>query len=108
MNAIIFNGYAVSRNSGLYASSRMLWQLAVDGHAPKFFAKLSRRGIPILCTYGNISCRLFSIFLASFFGDGVVYIWLLNASGMSGFIAWLGIALGSLSFPPSVLMHHKA
>jgi lysine-specific permease len=32
------------------------------------------------------------------FGDGVVYTWLLNASGMSGFIAWLGIAISHYRF----------
>ena len=36
MNAIILTAMLSAGNSGLYASSRMLWQLAVDGHAPKF------------------------------------------------------------------------
>lgn len=37
-------------------------------------------------------------FLASLFGDGIVYTWLLNASGMCGFITWLGIAISHYRF----------
>jgi len=97
MNAIILTAMLSAGNSGLYASSRMLWQLAVDGHAPKFFSKLSRRGIPIYALMATLAVGCLA-FLASFFGDGVVYIWLLNASGMSGFIAWLGIAFSHYRF----------
>jgi len=97
MNAIILTAMLSAGNSGLYASSRMLWQLAVDGHAPKFFMKLSRRGIPIYALMATLAVGCLA-FLASFFGDGVVYIWLLNASGMSGFIAWLGIAFSHYRF----------
>ena len=32
-------------------------------------------------------------FFTSVFGDQTVYLWLLNTSGMTGFIAWLGIAV---------------
>ncbi|CAM5636554.1 Gamma-aminobutyrate permease OS=Lysinibacillus sphaericus OX=1421 GN=LS41612_21695 PE=4 SV=1 [Lysinibacillus sphaericus] len=97
MNAIILTAMLSAGNSGLYASSRMLWQLAVDGHAPKIFTKLSRRGIPIYALLLTLAVGCLA-FLASFFGDGVVYMWLLNASGMSGFIAWLGIAFSHYRF----------
>ncbi|MEC1180815.1 amino acid permease [Metasolibacillus meyeri] len=97
MNAIILTAMLSAGNSGLYAASRMLWQLAVEGKAPKFFMKLSRRGIPIYALIATLAVGSLA-FLASFFGDGVVYIWLLNASGMSGFIAWLGIAYSHYRF----------
>lgn len=32
------------------------------------------------------------------FGNQVVYLWLLNTSGMTGFIAWLGIAISHYRF----------
>jgi amino acid permease len=37
-------------------------------------------------------------FLSSLFGNGTVYFWLLNASSLSGFIAWLGIAISHYRF----------
>lgn len=97
MNAVILTAMLSAGNSGLYASSRMLWQLAVDGKAPKFFMKLTRRGIPIYALLATLAVGCLA-FLASFFGDGVVYIWLLNASGLSGFVAWLGIAISHYRF----------
>ena len=97
MNAIILTAMLSAGNSGLYASSRMLWQLAVDGKAPKIFMKVNRRGIPVYSLMATLAVGSLA-FLASFFGDGVVYMWLLNASGLSGFIAWLGIAISHYRF----------
>lgn len=92
MNAVILTAVLSAGNSGMYASTRMLWNLAREGKAPKFLGKLNKRGVPvnaliITSLVGTLA------FLASLFGDGTVYVWLLNASGMSGFIAWLGIAI---------------
>ena len=92
MNAIILTAVLSAGNSGMYASTRMLWDLARQGKAPKFLGKLDSRGVPVnaLLVTSLVGCVAF---LASLFGDGTVYVWLLNASGMSGFIAWLGIAI---------------
>lgn len=106
MNAIILTAMLSAGNSGLYAASRMLWQLAVEGKAPKFFTKLSRRGIPVYALMATLAVGSLA-FLASFFGDGVVYIWLLNASGMSGFIAWLGIAYSHYRFRRAFVVQGK-
>lgn len=97
MNAIILTAMLSAGNSGLYASSRMLWQLAVEGKAPKVFAKVNSRGVPIYALLATLAVGCLA-FLSSFFGDGVVYIWLLNASGLSGFIAWAGIAISHYRF----------
>lgn len=106
MNAIILTALLSAGNSGLYASSRMLWQLAVDGKAPKIFMKLTRRGIPIYALLATLTVGCLA-FLASFFGDGVVYIWLLNASGLSGFVAWLGIAISHYRFRKAYVLQGK-
>ena len=37
-------------------------------------------------------------FLSSMYGNQTVYLWLLNTSGMTGFIAWLGIAISHYRF----------
>ncbi|WP_435922455.1 amino acid permease [Paenibacillus sp. DYY-L-2] len=97
MNAVILSSVLSAGNSGMYASSRVLYSLAKRGKAPKFLAKLSRRGLPLnaLIVTGMIGMVAF---FASLFGDGVVYNWLLNASGMCGFITWLGIAVSHYRF----------
>lgn len=97
MNAVILTSVLSAGNSGMYASTRILWVLAKEGKAPKLFAKLDDRGIPVNALLATSAVGILA-FLASFFGDGAVYTWLLNASGMSGFIAWLGIAVSHYRF----------
>ena len=97
MNAIILTAMLSAGNSGLYAASRMLYQMAIEGKAPKLFTKVTKRGIPVYALLATLAVGSLA-FLTSFFGDGVVYIWLLNASGLSGFIAWLGIAISHYRF----------
>ncbi|MEO3944784.1 amino acid permease [Gorillibacterium sp. CAU 1737] len=107
MNAIILTSVLSAGNSGMYASTRMLWVLAKEKKAPKFLTKLNKRGIPIYALLITAAFGLLA-FLASFFGDGVVYLWLLNASGMTGFIAWLGIAVSHYRFRKAYVAQGKS
>ncbi|MDM5293280.1 amino acid permease [Peribacillus simplex] len=96
MNAVVLTSLLSAGNSGLYASTRMLWSMAKDNQAPKFLAKVNRRGIPmnaliLTALIGGLA------FLTSIFGDHV-FTWLLNASGLTGFIAWIGIAISHYRF----------
>ncbi|QRG68694.1 amino acid permease [Brevibacillus choshinensis] len=102
MNAVILTSVLSAGNSGMYASTRMLWVLAKEGKAPKWFAKVTRNGVPINSLIVTALVGALA-FLSSLFGDGTVYVWLLNASGMSGFIAWLGIAVSHYRFRRALL-----
>lgn len=97
MNAVILTAVLSAGNSGMYASTRMLYTLATEGKAPKIFAVLTKNGVPrnalIVTTVIAGLC-----FLSSRFGNQTVYLWLLNTSGMTGFIAWLGIAISHYRF----------
>lgn len=97
MNAVILTAVLSAGNSGLYASTRMLYALAKKGKAPRFLGYVTGHGIPIWSLIVTAAFGLLA-FLASGFGDGVVYNWLLSASGMCGFIAWLGIAVSHYRF----------
>ncbi|WP_289136909.1 amino acid permease [uncultured Brevibacillus sp.] len=97
MNAVILISVLSVGNSAMYASTRMLWALAREGKAPRLFAKVNSRGVPIFALIITTVIG-FAAFLSSLFGDGAVYVWLLNASGMAGFIAWLGIAISHYRF----------
>ena len=63
MNAVILTSVLSAANSGMYASTRMLYALGIDGDAPKMFARVNSR-----------------------------------ASGLTGFIAWIGIAVSHYRF----------
>lgn len=91
MNAVILTSILSAGNSGIYVSSRMLYSMAKTGKAPQLFAKLNSRGVPVNAIYITVAFGLLAFF-AALIGDGAAYIWLLNISGMIGFIVWLGIA----------------
>jgi lysine-specific permease len=97
MNAVILTAILSAGNSGMYASTRMLYNLAKEGNAPRIFARLSKNGVP---RYALLATTLIGglCFLSTFIGDKQVYVWLLNTSGMCGFIVWLGIAVAHYRF----------
>ncbi len=97
MNAVILTAVLSAGNSGMYASTRMLYTLASEGKAPRIFAKLSKGGVPRNALYATTVVAALC-FLSSMFGNQTVYLWLLNTSGMTGFIAWLGIAISHYRF----------
>lgn len=96
MNAVILTSVLSAANSGMYASTRMLFALGIDGDAPKMFSRVNSRGIPIFALLGTTLVGLFT-FLASIFGNQV-YTFLVSASGLTGFIAWIGIAVSHYRF----------
>jgi len=97
MNAVILTSVLSCGNSTLYTASRLLYSMALDGKAPKAFSKVSKRGVPVYAVLGTaiISCLCF---LSSFAGDSVVYTWLYNATGLTGFITWFGVCICHLRF----------
>ncbi|MED3649591.1 amino acid permease [Heyndrickxia sporothermodurans] len=97
MNAVILTAVLSAGNSSLYASTRILYAMAKEGQAPKFFGKLNKRGVPVAALIATTLVGMLA-FLASAFGDGAIYIWLLNAAGITGFIFWLGIAASHYRF----------
>lgn len=97
MNAVILTSVLSCGNSGMFASTRMLYSLAMEGKAPKMFKKVNKRGVPVNALIVTTIIGM-AAFMGSFVGDGSVYLWLVNASGVAGFIAWLGIAISHYRF----------
>lgn len=97
MNAVILTAILSAGNSGMYSSTRMLFSMAREGRAPKWFAKLDMRGVPMNALYATTAVAALC-FLTTFIGEQAVFNWLLNMSGMCGFIVWLGIAISHYRF----------
>ena len=47
LNFVILVASLSVYNSGVYSNSRMLFGLSVQGNAPKFLTRVSRRGVPV-------------------------------------------------------------
>lgn len=97
MNAVILTAILSAGNSGMYSSTRMLFDMAKQGRAPKWFATLDARGVPMHALYATTAVAALC-FLTTFIGERQVFDWLLNMSGMCGFIVWLGIAISHYRF----------
>ncbi|HAD70135.1 amino acid permease [Acinetobacter radioresistens] len=97
MNAVILTAILSAGNSGMYSSTRMLFDMAREGRAPKIFSKLDLRGVPMNALYATTAIAALC-FLTTFVGEQEVFNWLLNMSGMCGFIVWLGIAISHYRF----------
>lgn len=75
---------------------RVCFTPACDGKAPRIFGKLSRGGVPRNALYATTVVAGLC-FLTSMFGNQTVYLWLLNTSGMTGFIAGWGSPLATIA-----------
>ncbi len=101
MNAVILTSVISAANSGLYAASRMLWSMSKNGMAPNAFQKTNGRGVPVFSLLLTALVGGIALF-TSLYGDSF-YELLVAASGLTGFIAWLGIAFSHYRFRKAYL-----
>jgi lysine-specific permease len=75
----------------------MLHAMAHSGKAPRVFGKLNGRGVPVaaLLATGLVSALAF---FSTMVGEHKIYQVFYNASSLSGFLIWLGIAICHLRF----------
>ena len=106
MNAVVLTSVISAANSGMYASTRMLYALAKDNHAPKMFGNVDRRGVPMQSLVATFVVALLT-FLMSIFGTQI-YMFLVAASGLTGFIAWAGIAAAHYRFRKAYIAQGKS
>jgi len=95
MNAVVLTAVLSALNSGLYASSRMLFALTRRGDAPQGLAKLSRNGVPsraiLLGTvfgYGAV--------IMSYISPDTVFAFLVNSYGTVAIFVYVLIAVSQL------------
>ena len=95
MNAVVLTAVLSALNSGLYASSRMLFALTRRGDAPQGLAKLSRNGVPsraillgTLFGYGTV--------VMSYVAPDTVFAFLVNSYGTVAIFVYLFIAFSQL------------
>jgi GABA permease len=95
MNAVVLTAVMSALNSGLYASSRMLFALTRRGDAPSGLAKLSRHGVPTrtillgtLFGYGAV--------VMSYVSPDTVFAFLVNSYGTVAIFVYVLIAVSQL------------
>lgn len=96
MNAVILTSILSAGNSGMYASTRMLYAMGKDGMAHRSFGRTNGQGVPIIALLATALVVLLIFIIQSITPQAVDFI--LAASGLTGFIAWLGIAISHYRF----------
>ena len=97
MNFVVLTAIISAGNSGLYASTRMLWSLGNEGTIPVVFAKTNKRGIPAISLVVSMLGGILSL-LTSIYAADTIYLVLVSISGLAVVFVWMAIALCELSF----------
>ncbi|KAI7219326.1 amino acid permease [Hortaea werneckii] len=97
INAAILTSAWSAGNAFLYSGSRVLYSMALNKQAPKFFSSTTKKGVPwaaVLATW------LFGClgFLNVSNSGAQVFNWFSNISTISGYIAWIVVMITYLRF----------
>ena len=95
MNAVILTAVLSALNSGLYASSRMLFALTRRGDAPEGLAKLNRRGVPVRAILIGTVFGYVSVVMA-YISPDTVFRFLIQSYGTVALFVYLLIAISQL------------
>jgi len=95
MNAVVLTAVLSAMNSGLYASSRMLFALTGHGDAPKGLAKLSRNGVPSRAILMGTLFGYVAVVM-SYVSPDTVFAFLVNSYGTVAIFVYVLIAISQL------------
>lgn len=95
MNAVVLTAVLSALNSGLYASSRMLFALTKRGDAPKSLAKLNSNGVPVRAI---LFATLFGYVavVMSYISPDTVFAFLVDSYGTVAIFVYILIAISQL------------
>ena len=97
LNFVVLTAAVSVYNSAIYSNSRMLFGLAKSGNAPKFFEKLSRRGVPVNGILISSAITLLAAVLNYLLPDEVFMYMMAIVTG-AVVISWAMIVLTHLKF----------
>ncbi|KAI0075661.1 amino acid permease [Panus rudis PR-1116 ss-1] len=97
INAAFLTSACSAASSQLYSSSRALYGLAMNGVAPNFFTKLTRKGLPLVAIAFQASFG-FLAYMGLKEGSGRVFGWFGNMTSIAGLISWFGICVTYIRF----------
>ncbi|KAJ5381068.1 Arginine permease CAN1 [Penicillium cataractarum] len=97
INAVLLTVVLSAANSNVYSGSRIIVGLAQEGFAPRFMKRTTKGGVPY---YAVGFTALFGLlgFLNVSNSGSTVFTWLLQISGVAGFITWASLNGCHLAF----------
>ena len=95
MKVVVLTAVLSCLNSGIYVTSRVLFQLAAKGDAPQWLVAVNRRRVPARAILAGTAFGYGAIF-CSVVSPGVVFNFLVSASGAIALVNYLLVALAEL------------
>ncbi|MRN56335.1 amino acid permease [Paenibacillus monticola] len=98
INFVVLTAAMSGCNSGIYSAGRMLYTLAKNGQAPKFFGKVSKSGVPRNSIITTISLLLLGVLFNYIAPDSKLFLYIYSASILPGMVPWLALAFSQFRF----------
>ncbi|MFE9442781.1 amino acid permease [Streptomyces sp. NPDC006602] len=95
MNFIVLTSVLSCLNSGLYTASRMAFSLGRRGDAPKAFARVNSRGVPMAAILASVVFGFVAVFF-NYLSPDKIFLFLVNSSGAVALFVWLVICFSQL------------
>ena len=105
INACVLTSAWSAGNSFLYSGSRILYSLALNGQAPKFFRITNKFGVPWVAVLATWSIGLLAYLNVSSSG-AEVFGWFMNISTISGYIAWIVVIITYIRFRKAMVYNN--
>ncbi|MFC7442346.1 amino acid permease [Laceyella putida] len=95
MNFIMLTAVISAANSGMYATSRMIYSLSKDGEAPALFTRVNQQGVPVFGLMISVAGLLLGS-VAAFIAEDSVFQYLMGIPGLTTLLLWILICLAQL------------
>lgn len=97
INTVVMTSVISAGNHALFAGSRLMYSLAINGHAPQVLGTLNRNQVPWVAVIATLAISGLCLG-ASYIGAGQLWTWLQNIVGVSNQLSWIAIGFASLRF----------
>ncbi|KAI0458912.1 amino-acid permease inda1 [Xylaria acuta] len=104
INAAVLTSAWSAGNAFCFSGSRVLYSMALNGQAPKWFALTSKRGVPYVAVLFTLAISSLAFLNVSSTG-AAAFQWFSNLSTISGFIAWIVVMITYIRFRKAMKYH---
>ena len=97
VNFVVLTAALSSCNSGMYSTGRMLRGLALNGQGPRFLARLTRGGTPLVGTTLSAALMLVGVWI-NYRWPNDAFTYVVSFATISGMWAWIMILVSQLRY----------
>lgn len=104
INAAVLTSAWSAGNAFCFSGSRVLYSMALNGQAPRWFGITSKRGVPYVAVLFTLAIGTLAFLNVNNTG-AVAFQWFSNLSTISGFIAWIVVLITYIRFRKAMTFH---